>query len=149
MFPQADRSKHVIVSKFLAKIIGKRKKTNNMLRKLTENIKINHFTALRPLLAALGPLLVALGPLLAALGPLMATLGPLLDALGRSWAAPGPLLGRSWPPLAALGALLGALGPLSERHAKIIPRSLPKIIDFDPPKPPKITPKSHQKATTN
>ena len=66
-----------------------------------------------------------LGALLAALGALLAAVGGSLAALGHSWAA----LGRSW----------GALGPLLKRCAKIIKKSMPKMTDLDPPKPPKIT----------
>jgi len=51
--------------------------------------------------------------------------------------------------LGALGALLGALGPLLERHAKIMQKSMPKMIDLDPPKPSKMTPKSLPKLTKN
>ena len=79
--------------------------------------------------------------LFAAHGPLFTNPGPLLGALG-------PLLGRSWPLLAALeallaalGPLLGALGPLVERHAQIIPKSMPKMTGLDSPKPAKTTPK--------
>ena len=71
------------------------------------------------------------------LGRFWASLGRSWGALGRSWAA----LGRSWGALgallAALGPLLGALRPLLERYAKIIKKSMPKMTDLDPPKPPK------------
>jgi len=45
--------------------------------------------------------------------------------------------------------LLAALWPLLERHAKIIPKSMPKMIDLDHPKLPKMTPKSTPKSTKN
>ena len=86
----------------------------------------------------------------------MAALGPFWAALGRSWAAPGPLLvflgpllAALVPPLAALGPLLAALGPLLERHAKFFQKTIAKMADLDPPKPPIMTPKSDQKTIKN
>ena len=76
-------------------------------------------------------------------------LGHSWGALGRSWVA----LGRSWEALGrllgALGLFLAALGAILERHAKIIKKSMPKMIDLGSQKPPKMAPKSNPKATKN
>ena len=69
------------------------------------------------------------------LGSLFAALGWSWGALGRSWAALGWLL-------IAIGPLLAALGAILEQHPKIIFKPMPKMMDFDSPKPPQMAPNS-------
>ena len=85
--------------------------------------------------------LAPLGALLAGLGPVLGALGRSWVALGRSWASLGSLLGPSGPLLGGSWVLLAALEPHLERYAKIIKKSMPKMIDLDPPKPPQSLPK--------
>ena len=47
--------------------------------------------------------------------------------------------------LGALGALLAALGAILERHAKIIKKSMPKMLDFGSEKGAQREPKSNPK----
>ena len=67
--------------------------------------------------------------------------------LGRSWAPLGPLLGALGELLGGSWQLLTALGAISERHAKIINKSMPKMIDFGSQKGAQREPKSNPKPT--
>ena len=67
--------------------------------------------------------------------------------LGRSWAPLGPLLGALGELLGGSWQLLTALGAISERHAKIIKTSMPKMTDFGSQKGAQREPKSNPKPT--
>ena len=71
------------------------------------------------------------------------------SALGVPLGSLGALLGALGTLLAALGPLWGALRPLLERHAKMTPKSMPKITDLDHPQAPQMAPKSTPKSIKN
>ena len=89
----------------------------------------------------------ALGRSWASLGRSWAPLGRSWAALGRSRAPLGPLLGALGELLGGSWQLLTALGAISERHAKIIQKSMPKMTDFGSQKAAQREPKSNPKPT--